>query len=468
MMSKRKVQLISFITVLVLAALACGGGSTVSPTALPAPTNVPAEATAVPPDPTAEPTVAPTTIPATVTTGETVDLEILMLNDFIDNFDSLNVVGLVRNNTDRIVDNIEVEVEIFDANNVSVWVETTYADLYNVVPGGVTPFSLTIYDDLANVDNYVATVVGNSTTEFEPAALDFLNVIMVHDDNGDTHIIGELINNTGQPVELNSLAAATYDATGLIQTANYYSTAIRYLDPGASGPFRVTITGQEAGIVNIADFEVYVDAQVTDAIAPFNITISDAYNYKDVFDYPHLVGEVTNNDSVNLNISLIAAIYNANNEVIDVASVTLPISSLAPGETLPFDFDFWGPLNYLTGYNDEADSYSIEVDAYRTRETDTVLLDLTTQNDTNEFDSFSGVFTGQVVNATGGPVDNVTIVVYFRDVQTGEVIAVAYDYIFDPIADGGTADYDVYVDIPEGFDISSAEYIIIVKGERAQ
>ena len=45
-------------------------------------------------------------------------------------------------------------------------------------------------------------------------------------------------------------------------------------------------------------------------------------------------------------------------------------------------------------------------------------------------------------------------------------MAVDYDYIFDEIADGATADYDVYLDIYPDFDVNSAEYFVIAKGER--
>ena len=47
------------------------------------------------------------------------------------------------------------------------------------------------------------------------------------------------------------------------------------------------------------------------------------------------------------------------------------------------------------------------------------------------------------------------------------MIGASYDYIFDEIPAGGTAEYTVYIDIPSDFDVASAQYVIVVKGEAA-
>ena len=54
----------------------------------------------------------------------------------------------------------------------------------------------------------------------------------------------------------------------------------------------------------------------------------------------------------------------------------------------------------------------------------------------------------------------------FWVVRNQQVIASGYDFIFDELADGATADYTVFVDVPAGFDVDSAEYYIVVVGER--
>ena len=466
MKSFRITRQLTIALVLIAGMLACNL-SAADPTATPPPTP-----TEVPPVPTdaPEPTTAPepTDAPVVPTQGSdgTAPLEIVSVNGFLDTFESWNIVGLVLNNTDRIVDSVEIEIELFDTAGNSLYVNTTFVDLFNIAPGEITPFSYTVFEDVPGADNFVATVIGNSTTELERAYPDVVNMNMVHDDSGDTHITGEFVNNTDQAIEINSLAAATFDAGGQVLTANSYSVSIRHLNPGESGPFRISITGADTGTAEIDSFVVYTDSEFGDPLGPFGLTISDAYDYVDTFDNLHLVGEVTNDGDLTLNVNLVAGIYAADGTVLDASDISLPINALPPGETLPYDFDFWGPLVDSSGLLEQADSYTIQVDAYWTWETTTEQHVLSTQNDVNEFDDFGGEFNGQVVNDSGGPVDYITIVIYLRELATDRVIASGYDFIFDELADGATADYTVFIDVPDGFDIASAEYFIIVVGER--
>jgi len=100
------------------------------------------------------------------------------------------------------------------------------------------------------------------------------------------------------------------------------------------------------------------------------------------------------------------------------------------------------------------------------RSTSTVLVDLTTQGDANSFDAYQGTFTGQVVNGTDAEIESATVIVALYQVGTDTLVAVGYDWIWDPIVVGGTGDYEVYVDIPDGWTAADVEYVIIVKGEK--
>ena len=154
--------------------------------------------------------------------------------------------------------------------------------------------------------------------------------------------------------------------------------------------------------------------------------------------------------------------------MIDAATTDLALDVLAPGETLPVDFDFWGPMSYIDGYFGEAaKDYTIQVEPYWTWDTDDVLVDLATQNDANEFDEYDGTFTGEILNNSDVTMDRATILIYFVDLNTDEIIGIGYDWVFDEIAPGGVAEYTVNIDIPDGFDISSAEYQVVVRGEPA-
>ena len=479
MKKNRSFGLLIFILSLIVMTLACGlaGGS--EPTQIPAavePTLAPVEPTAVPTEPPAEPTEAvPTEVPTAEPTAEVAQPDVApsanviavdMVNGFRDSFGSLHVIGLVTNYTDRSADNVEVEIEILDASENSLLVETTSISLYKLAPGETSPFSYYVFDELPDADHYVVTVVGQSAADFERATVDTAGVVFVVDDDGDLHITGNLINNTDTPIEISTLAAATFDENGDIYTADSNSVVIRHLDPGEDGPFRVTMTGPEGGSANISEYQIYMDAVFTDPTESFDLSFSESHhNYIDAYDSFHLVGEITNNYAENLTISLVGGIYDADGNVIDAATTDIPTFSIAPGVTMPYDFQYWGPLNYKTGTADLASSYTVQWDPYWTWTSTTEYVELTTQNDSNEVSTYQTTFTGEVLNNSGQDIDGATIVVSFYDVETGELVAMGYGGIYDAIANNATAEYTVWVDPPADFDINSVEYVITAWGE---
>ncbi len=479
MSPKTKLKLSLIVAVLALAILACNFGGASEPTAIPTqpptatevtlPTEAPTATLAPTEPPLPEPTA--TTEQATPTeeappppaSGELQVDEVLIYRD---DFGSLRVIGLVGNYTDRDYDNVEVEIEIFDANENSLFTDVTSTSLYRLASGKSSPFSLWVFEDLPEADHATATIVGQSASDFEQAEVELRGVIMTVDDDGDIHLTGALYNAGDQPVYLGGLAAATFEPDGKMYSADSHSVLIRYLDPGEDGPFRVTMQGHESGTADITEYELFIDASISEPEDYFDLTFSEFQNnYVDAYDSFHLVGEVTNNHPNSLSISLIAAIYDANDNVIDAASVDVPIYGVASGETVSYDFDFWGPLNYKSGMIDQADHYTVQWDPYWTWESYTEYVDISTANDSNEFDDYSGKFIGEVVNDTGQPLGGAVIVISMYEIETGNIFAVGYTSVFDDIADGSSAPYEIYVEVPTGFDPNTVEYVITAKGE---
>ena len=484
MIKNRKFGYLIFILALVFTMLACGLGGGSEPTqapALPEPTAAPVEPTEMPEELTVapEPTEAPTEEPIGEPTEESTPDEtkpeepppenviyIKDINGFRDDLGSLHIVGLVTNNTDRVVDNIEVEIEILDANEASLFVDVTTASLYTLAPGETTPFSYWVFDDLPDADSYVATIVGQGASEVERASVNIEGVLLVVDDSGDLHITGNLINNTETPVDISGLAAATFDENGDLYTAESHSVLIRYLDPGEDGPFRVTMTGPEGGSADINEYEIYIDAEITDPVEAFDLVFSESqYNYSDTYGSFHLVGEITNNHNEFLTLSMVAAIYDEDGNVLDAATTDIPTFTIAPGDTLPYNFQYWGALNYKNGTIDSASSYTVQWDPYWTWTSTSEYIDLTTQNDINEVSSFQVTFTGEVLNNSSSEVDSATVIVSLFDIESGELVAMGYGGIYDPIDANQTAEYTVWIDIPSDFDIDKVEYVIIAKGD---
>ncbi|MBN1665685.1 MAG: hypothetical protein JW862_01300 [Anaerolineales bacterium] len=470
---KRNLKLLLTIASLALMILACGLGGSSEPTATqppPKPTETTAPEPTDIPEPTPEPVVIeePTRAPVEEPVAAANEVSIVAINGYRDEWDSLRIVGLLTNNTSRVVDNIEIEIEVFDANGNSLYVETTYSELYTLAPGETSPFAMWVFEDLPEADTYVATIVGQGSGDVDRAFLDTAGVLVTVDDDGDVNITGTMVNNTGQSVQINSLAAATFDANGNLFTADGYSVAVRHLDPGEDGPFRITITSPEGGAADMAEYELYVDAEYTDESTFYPIDFTDISYYVDAYGYFHMVGEVTNNSDYNLSISLVGAIYDADGNIIDAASTDIPVYGLPPGATSAYDLSYWGPLNYQDGLLDSLGAdlpWSVQWDPYWTWESFNEYILLSTANDVNEYNGWSGEFTGQVVNDSGGAVDGAIVVITLYDSATGAAIAMDYDPIFDEIPAGGTVDYTVYMDLPPDFDFNTVEYYIDVWGE---
>lgn len=454
------------VFVLVIATLACGSSSREeAPTAAPPPTQEP---TPEPPpqEPTPEPfpTQEPTPEPEETPTLPSGGLDVVMVNAYQDDVDYWYVVGLVTNHTERAVDSVEVEVEILDASEETVYSEITTTSLYSLAPGETSPFTVWTGEELPNADSVIATVVGQSAAELDRVDVEVRGVVMTVDDDGDVHVTGELVNNTNQSVVVNSVAAATFDASGEIQTGDYSLVSIGHLDAGESGPFRVMMTGPGSGLEDGTYHETYVDAEITSPSDPFSISFSDFYSYVDGYGWFHLVGEVSNDGDQTLSISLVASILDADGNAIDAASLSVPIY-VGPGETVPCDLDGWGPMNYTEGFADLGDNYVVQWDPYWTWETDSEYIDLPTTGDDNVFDEYQGSFTGQVLNDSGGPIGYTTVIVSLRDIG-GELIATDYTSIWDEIPEGESAEYEIYVDVEPELDVDAIEYFLMVKGER--
>jgi hypothetical protein len=407
----------------------------------------------------------PTIVPPNVTAS---GLAVTQVNGYIDTFGSLQVVGLVENMTDRTVDMIEVEVQILDASGNEIYTDKTFTALDRLTPGEESPFSLTVYEDLGRAaSSYIAYVVGNGTIDdLIRTDIQVINLQMSTDRDGDIYVTGELVNDNDYPVIVNSIAAATFDNTDQVLTANYQSVLMRYLDPGQSGYFRVSMSGLSSGPNTITDYSVYLDAEQIEPLEHAAITITTSNGYVDLYGGYHLVGEATNVGEVHYNVNLVAGIYDQHGNVIDAADLSLAQETLAPGETTPFDFTFWGPLNYEPNLVRTVESHNIVVDNAWTWSTETGMVNLSTLEKNRDDSDESIYFTGQLVNSSPEPVDSAVIIVFLRDSQSGAVMATNFDYDYEVLEPGATYDYQIEIPMWADFDIDSVVVNYIVKGTK--
>ena len=476
MSAKQNLQRIFVIFGVSFLILACSlfTGAAPEPTATAVPTEVPAE---YPPTQTIVPEKAesaPTPTEEIVANLPTATLEpkmadtpflITQVTGYYDDFGDYRVIGLVKNNSERSYDNIEIEIKVFNFGGDLLHTEITNPTMYILPAGQTSPFDLWVYEDLTGAYHIEAEIVGNSVGQAEQTPVEIRNVLLTVDDDSDIHITGEIYNGTLDPVQIDDLAGATFDAEGNLLTADSSTVLGRYLDPGEVTPFRITMTSPVEGIANIASHELFVNAKTISPEGFYDFLIAETHEtYVDSYGFFHLVGEITNNSEILLDIELVAGLYDEAGIVLDAATTGLPVYALAPGETLPYDFLYWGPVNYKDGFFDLADSYSVQWDPYWTWESNTVYVTVPVNEISADFDEYYGTFIGEILNNTESTLNGGVVIISLYD-NNGALVATNYEMIFDEIPVEGTAVYEIYLDIDPTWDPATLETRIIGKGE---
>ena len=167
-----------------------------------------------------------------------------------------------------------------------------------------------------------------------------------------------------------------------------------------------------------------------------------------------------------LTLSLVASIYNEDGNVVDANTTEIPTFSIAPDETLPYDFQYWGPLDNKSGAFETARSYFVQYDPYWVFTSPTGHIDLITQNNSNQLlDSSQVYIIGEVLNNSNEVISSATIIVNLYDVESEQLIATGYGLVFDPIDPNDKSNYEVWINMPMDFDMESVEIKIVAKGD---
>lgn len=450
----------------VLACTCATLGIGAEPTATPLPTAAPLPTQPPPPTDAPPPTEppAPPTKPAAEGAAQSA-LELLEVNGYLDSFNSINIFGLLQNNGDVPMQDITLQIDVYDSNDNLIYSDTAFSDAFTLLPGQQSTFSHTVFEELTDAARFEATVLEASTSESLPDSLpvDSQNVSVIFDDNGDAHITGELVSPSGEPVQIASISGALFDADDqLLATGTGYAN-ISYLVPDRPGPFSIQLTSPATGFPDGGSWRLYVEAERPLDPPMLQFTLSELYDYRDGSNNLHVLGQVTNENAEAVTVRLIGTIYDSEGLVIDVATTDTPFLTISPGETVPYDLAGWDTINNTTDLIGTSMVVQVDYGWSWAKDDDTIVLDATGVD--NNFDEFEGVFTGQVVNDSGGAVAGATVIVAFFDKATGELRGTGFDWIFDEIPAGGTADFEVRIPISEGFDISSASAAWIVKGD---
>jgi hypothetical protein len=449
MHKKQQTGFLVLILVITLSIVACMGTITAIETLPPtSPTNSPLPSeTPLPIDtntvvvPTITPTMAVTEIPP-----EAGQVNIIDLNGFKDEADYWYFSGLVRNDTQQTIADLQIEVSLFNSTGTEIYTYTTYSMLLYLAPGESSPFSDFTTEPYPDGQTIQASVVGNSSIDaIKRANLEFRGVSLWADDYNDIYLAGEVFNRSADPVEINAIAGTLTDSAGKLVTSSSGYPHLSYVEPNGSSPFVMMFDAPIGLAASLTNYTLYSDVLVTVPTTRYDITISDThFKYQDTSGDMHLVGSVTNNISEPLNIYLVAGMYDKDGNCIDANVVYLPIP-LNPGATFPYDFSLWGAVDYVPAAYEAATEYKIFVDWLSTYEASSQSYTLSTKDDSNAFDGTTFYFTGTVINNSGQDLSSALVSISLYDKTSGDLIATNLNFVAESLTKDSSGTYEVYL-----------------------
>lgn len=467
MFQKRRIGVLLITSMIALSITACLGTIQTFPT----PVNT-SPTSPLPPTETLIPVATGTPMIATPIAASTVtqqvggQINILELTSFKDEANYWYFYGLVRNDTDRTIYDLQIEIRLLDSTGAEIYTYATYTMLSQLAPGDTSPFSDFTIEPFPNGSKVQAAVVGeNSTAAVTRAVLEYRGVTLWVDDNNNVYLSGEVFNANPNPVQLNAIAATLIDSTGKLVTASYAYSFLGYIEPNGISPFSIMFDAPPGQAASLTNYNFYTDAVITNPTTMYDIKLSDQkYKYQDSMGDIHLVGLVTNNTAGPLNLYLVAGFYDESGNCVDANYVYLPMP-LNPGETFPYDFSLWGPVNYVPAAYEAVSQYKVFVDWRSTNAISAKTYTLATENNTNTFDEGSGKYSGMVVNNSGQDLTTAIVVVALYDKSSGDLVATNYTFVAQSLPSNASGSYEVFLYPPGDFDLANANVVITALGQ---
>jgi hypothetical protein len=455
-MNKRSwFSIVASITTLILAVLACGGGTALTS----APPTTAAPVTGAPPPALAAPITQ-------MTPSGTLDL--LNSYGYKDSSGYYHVVGLIHNGTSQTLNSIELTLELKDAsgktllrdsNGKAVPTINFNPALDTLAPNENSPFDYSV--NTADVgepaqNGFKVTITGQQTAQVTRAKVAVQNVQMLSDGSGSLYITGEIVNQDSQAAQLASYAVAALDSSGNVVAATDSGALTRLLAPAgdSSGNDRTAFSFQLASPGDVAKSPaVYLDAIQPGLYTPSKVTVQVTNAYFDSNKDYHIVGTMTNNDQTTLTVRLVAGLYAKDGTPLDADTLDSAFD-LANGQSVPFDFNSFSVVGSLSDQAAKLDHYTVQVDPYWTFASGNGIVSIQTAND-KKTDNGNGQWEikGMVTNTAGKELGSATVVVGVYDAQ-GKLVAVA-STVVSPKGDAMAANESDPYDIPVYLDPSA-------------
>lgn len=385
-------------------------------------------------------------------------LEITNTSSYVDAFNDYNVVGEIVNNTNKVIENVTLSIAITDASGATLLKDdddnpVERLDIWPYItvlaPGASTPFNYYISADEVQPAAYDVTL-----KSYDPSSAPGLNEFDIQNVQtnfvGDDVIItGEVVNLSPEQIDVEALAGALLDEKGNVLAANSTLTYARYLYPTGDldgrdrGPFIVKLFGP---IQNVNSWKVYARSVKSTTVPDTAMDVQLTGSYLDAYGTYHLLGTVTNHGSSQIKAAVISDLYNADQAVLDVASLNIP-TYLNTGESVPFDINTFQVISSLTTEDTSSAKTMARPDLYWTYASDYEIVPLDKSTLKLSGDNSSWTAAGTITNTSNAALNSITALIQCRDAKD-QLLAVNYTSMYPvegatSIQPGETAEFSM-------------------------
>ncbi len=385
------------------------------------------------------------------------EIEISLTAAYQDIFGTWNICGLLTNTAENNVGMAEIEIVVLDSGETPVHTDTIYELPYGLAPGESHPFSLQLPISVQAVDHFEINILKLWYVENELVQLEIISTGLSTADNGVVTLVGELLNNSDQSASIRSVKAALYSTDGSIIATGSCQVCPRYLDAGNSTSFQFIMFGFPSNLV-VDHYEVFLSTGVTEPIDEFEVSFLDPiHSFTDEAGQFHLMGYLQNDSETILDLELLGTFYDQAGEIVGASITGLPLNSLLPGESSPFNLSLFSPIG-------EVADWSIQVDLARSRSVDSPSHKLSVQGHTATPQSFRWTFSGNVVNDSEETLQMILIVVGLQEAGTGKLVGLVQTLKTGEFLPGTSVEYNLTIFPDMAFESSDLEDFILVRG----
>jgi hypothetical protein len=156
------------------------------------------------------------------------------------------------------------------------------------------------------------------------------------DDLGYFHVVGEVQNNSSDPMNYVEVTSTLYDSAGKVVGTEFTFTNVDVLMPRGKSSFDIVLNNAQQS-EKVSNYKLSVSSERTEPLPPF-LELSIGDNFIDDIGFYHIVGEVTNNGKDTATyVQVSGAFYNEDNTVVAAGFTFTEPSDIGPAQTAPFE-----------------------------------------------------------------------------------------------------------------------------------